>query len=291
MNRSLLCGVCIAGVLALPGPATASGLVALGDSFSSGQGATSFDPATTGHGNTCWRSPQAWPNVLAAALAVTALPSLACDGARTPEVVTSDRRRHEVERRTSQVARIAGDPAIITITIGGNDIGFADVLGHCVGDRNCVKRYHKSTGDLIEADIATLERELPDVYRAIARAAPGARVVVVDYPQLFPSAVPGREVGNCAAYSAISRREVRYLNARGASLNRAIRRAAGRAGVTVVDVEDAFAGHELSCSGKDPYVNKLRLRAGWPLYRKTSFHPTVGGHARLAAVVAARLRQ
>lgn len=270
-------------------PASAAGVLALGDSYSSGQGAGAYDRATTGGGNTCWRSGRAWPQRLAQRLGLTALPSLACDGARTPEVVTSDKRRNQVERRVSQLSRIAGSPEIVTITIGGNDVGFASVLRHCVAERNCVKRYARPTGDLLLADIRNLERELPGVYRAIQAAAPTARVVVVGYPRLFPRAIPRSEVGNCAAWNRISSAEVRYLNARTGSLNEAIRRAAVGGNVGFVDVAEAFDGRELRCTGGG-FVNRLRLRAGVPPYQRSSFHPTAAGHERIAEVVAATLQ-
>jgi hypothetical protein len=46
-------------------PAGAQSLVALGDSFSSGQGAPPYELGTAGRGNTCYRSDQAWPMLLA----------------------------------------------------------------------------------------------------------------------------------------------------------------------------------------------------------------------------------
>jgi lysophospholipase L1-like esterase len=267
----------------------AAELLALGDSYSSGQGVGTYEAGTTGHGNTCFRSDGAWPQVFAARLGLTPFPSLACSGARTPEIVTSDRRRREVERRVSQLARISGAPRIITITIGGNDAGFAEVLAHCVLERSCDRRYVTPTGDRVEEAIRRLGRELPGVYAAVQAAAPRARVIVVGYPRIFPRAAPGRESDNCAAGRRISNREGSYLNARARSLNIAIRRAAKQADVGFISVAGAFEGHELRCTG-DSYVNRLRLRAGFPPYRPSSFHPTKQGHARLAAVVAARMR-
>jgi lysophospholipase L1-like esterase len=271
-----------------PPAARADGLLALGDSFSSGQGAGIFDPGTTGHGNTCFRSALAWPQVLAQRLSLRALPSLACSGARLPEVVTSDARRHEAERRQSQISRITGSPGVITLTIGGNDVGFAQVLGTCVVSGNCVASYRKPSGDVLLRRIRQLEQDLPGAYAAVRARAPHARLVVAGYPRLFPKSGDVDAGGNCAAGRRISDDEATYLNARTAALDAAIRRAAARAGVTYVDVRAAFAGHELRCSGIS-YVNRLVLRPGIPPYRPGSFHPTAAGHARLAEVVAARL--
>jgi len=220
---------------------------------------------------------------------LSVLPSLACNGARVPELISSDARRTQRERQTSQIARIAGRPSLVTLTIGGNDIGFASVLARCGVSRNCVKHFVGPTGDKLQIAIRNLGGELPLVYRAVRASAPAARVVVPGYPRIFPPVVPGRSSKNCAAWRAFSSAEVRYLNATTNSLNDVIAGAAKRAGVTFVDVSNAFAGHELRCTGLS-FVNPFRPRAGVPPYIKSSFHPTALGHARLAEVIDARLR-
>jgi lysophospholipase L1-like esterase len=269
---------------------TIPGLVALGDSYSSGEGAGNYDPETIRDGNSCHRSADAWPLQLATRLKLDGL-SLACSGAETPEVLRSGVRKGK-ERDVSQISRIGPPPEIITITIGGNDIGFADVLGHCVGvkigEKDCVERYALPGHDLIQDDIDDLERELPGLYRAIQQAAPGSRLVVVGYPRIFPPASAGPHTPNCAAWSRISDHEAQYLNDRGHALDEAIQRAAAAAKVEYVDVEDAFDDHELRCKGAS-YVNRLELRLGWPPYRHESFHPNALGQARLADLVARAL--
>jgi lysophospholipase L1-like esterase len=218
--------------------------------------------------------------------------SLACNGARSADVVTSDLRRDESERETSQVVRIRPGADIVTITIGGNDVGFAEVLGHCIGDifRPCDRRYRQPEGDLLEGRIQRLATELPGTYDAVRRAAPEARIIVVGYPRIFPRVVPRRPVENCAApWGPINSRETRYLNARTRSLNGAIGRAAETAGVEYVNVMGEFEGHELRCQGTS-FVHSLRKQPKFPFYRPDSFHPNLAGHQRLASVVARQVR-
>jgi lysophospholipase L1-like esterase len=259
-------------------------LLALGDSFSSGEGAGSYDPDTNTDGNTCHRSPLAWPVRVAEILELNALPSLACSGAVIADVM-EDGHGHEAERRRSQLGRIGGDPKLITISIGGNDTGFADVLGDCVtGD--CIEKYDKPSGDVLERRAAEVGDRLPEVYRAIQRKAPGARLVVMGYPRLFPDDARALPVGNCAAADRVSANETAYLNSATRTLNAAIAAAAREAGATFVDVTDAFDGKELRCSGES-YMNRLRILPR-RLF-KASVHPNASGHARLAEVVAARI--
>jgi lysophospholipase L1-like esterase len=261
-------------------------LLALGDSFSSGQGAGSYDPDTTGDGNTCFRSRLAWPQLLARRLSLVSLPSLACSGAVTRHVSVDDPSREEPERRRSQVGRISGEPDVVTITIGGNDVGFAGVVERCVLENDCTRRYRTPAGDLLDREIARLAARLPGVYEAARDAAPNARLVVVGYPRLFPEGRPSSPAAdNCAAARRVSTREAAYLNDRTRALNAAIAGAARLSGAEFVDVTEAFDGAELRCTGAS-FVNRLRLRE--KLF-PASFHPTAAGYERLAGVVAAQL--
>lgn len=262
-------------------------LVALGDSYSSGEGVGQYDAATDTRRNSCHRSAYAWPLLVADRLRLQS-DSLACSGAKTPEVLTSGARTDELERSVSQISRIDRRPEILTITIGGNDAGFADVLSHCVIENDCVTRYTNSGHDEIQAKILGLEKVLERLYVEVQRVVPGTRLVVVDYPRIFPRAYPRRHNRNCAAWDRISDREASWLNDRGRALDDAIARATERAHVEFVEIANAFDGHELSCEGGS-YVNPLRLRAAWPPYTPESFHPTGEGQARIAEIVTGKL--
>ena len=265
---------------------TGERLLALGDSFSSGQGAGSYEPDTNGDGNTCFRSRDAWPGLVAKRLRLVALPSLACSGAVIDHVIRSDPKRKQDERDASQLSRIDNDPGLITITIGGNDAGFADVLKECVtGD--CVQAFDRPSGDVLANEAAKLARRLPAVYRAISGRAPRAKLVVVGYPRLFPEQRPRRPSPSCAAWRRIDRFEVSYLNRSTLTLNAAIAAAAAEAGADFVDVTDAFKDHELGCA-PGSYLNRLQVR---PRLFPASFHPNAAGHERLAQVVATALAE
>jgi len=258
-------------------------LLALGDSYSSGEGAGDYEPGTNTPSNTCHRSRSAWPALVAEERRLQGLPSLACSGATVADVVVG-RVHGQAERLRSQIGRIAGDPDVLTVTIGGNDLGFRSILVHCIA-LNCIRHYRQASGDLLDAKIDALARRLPDVYRAIQAAAPRGRVVVVDYPRLFPNSGPNNPIPNCAANGAITPAEGNYLNSKVERADVAILDAAREAGVDAVDVSNALEGGELSCSGKQ-YINHvslhLKLLSG-------SFHPNADGQERLARVISDRL--
>src|SRR5690606_16302030 len=87
-------------------------VIALGDSYSSGLGAGHYQGG-------CVRAPRAWRHLIVGE-AVTDRPSLACSGAQIPEA------RAQLE----QLAQLPGESGgrLITLTVGGNDVGFADEL-------------------------------------------------------------------------------------------------------------------------------------------------------------------
>lgn len=259
-------------------------LVALGDSFSSGEGVPPFDSQTDTKTNRCHRSPRAWPIKLASRLALS-VQSEACSGAVTEDLLTDDPSRKEPERRVSQLARLRElrDVSVVTLTVGGNDIGFAEILAKCATAPRCDRHYTAGGSDRIDVRIETLRRALPGAYQSVQEAAPGDRLVVMGYPRLFPKRPP---LLTCSALSTIGQKEERYLNGKTATLNAAIRGAANEAGARFIDVEDAFDGHEVSCSNiKDQYLNHLKL-ARRDVVSSDSFHPNEAGHARLAEVAA-----
>ena len=263
-------------------------LLVLGDSYSSGQGGGDYEDGTDGDGNTCFRSATAWPLQFAGRLGLTVLHSLACSGATTVDVVDGrppDDPDAEDERLVSQVDRITGNPGVITLSIGRDDVRFAEVLQTCI-EHDCVKAFTKpGGGDILQDRIARLRAKLPGVYRSVAAHAPRARVIVIGYPRLFPTVKVARPAPDCAVLRQITSDEMDYLNERITSLDVAISDAAAEAGVEFVDVADAFDGRPLGCRLRS-YLNRLSLSIN---RLPASFHPNSEGQRRIADVFASRL--
>lgn len=224
--------------------------------------------------NTCHRSTHAWP-VLLAWRADAEVFSLSCSGARLADVAGG------AASQAARLARAAG-VRLVTVTVGGNDVGFAGVLRRCATRLRCDRYYANHGRDLLRARIGTLARRLPGAYAAIRRAAPSARVVIVGYPRLFP---PRPSRFTCAALSSIGPEEIRYLNARVADLDLVVGDRARAAGAGYLDVLDAFAGHAVGCTGAQ-WVNHFS-----PTHLTYSFHPNAAGHRRLADLVERWLRR
>ncbi len=113
--------------------------------------------------------------------------NLACSGARIEQLTNSWPEKGE----GAQIPVAASlHPDVVSLTIGGNDLGFAGVLGQCFVAPRCDK---DGTLARVRAMLPGLENRLTTVYRSL-RAKTRAHVVVVGYPRIFPTS----KAHNCA---------------------------------------------------------------------------------------------
>lgn len=233
---TLVPGAGVAVTQAEPGPVN---YVALGDSYSSGLGAGDYDTEN----ESCSRSANAYGQLWANANDPASFTFAACAGATTTSV-TSD-----------QLPELTADTTLVSITVGGNDVGFSDVMVDCVlrPDDGCLAAIDQAE-DLMDS---TLPGDLDALYSAIRDQAPDAHVVVLGYPHLYYM------TDRCLGLSNTKRAA---LNDGSDHLNTVIEKAAADHGFTFSDVRDEFAGHEL-CSGDD-WLNSVT----WPIGE--SYHPT-----------------
>ncbi|MCM1966864.1 MULTISPECIES: SGNH/GDSL hydrolase family protein [unclassified Streptomyces] len=231
------------------GPANAAadfGYVALGDSYSSGVGAGNYDSAS---GN-CKRTSRAYPALWAAAHSPQTFSFAACSGARTGDVMSG------------QLTPLNAGTDLVSITIGGNDAGFSDVMTTCVlqSEATCVSRVNQAKAYVD----STLPGQLDQVYNAIHSRSPGARVVVLGYPRFY------KLNGTCVA--GLSEGERAAINGASDYLNAAIAKRAANHGFAFASVAGAFTGHEI-CSGSEWLHSLNWLNIG------ESYHPTAAGQS------------
>jgi GDSL-like Lipase/Acylhydrolase family len=265
----------------LPVPSEPLDYVALGDSYSSGEGVPPFDPDSNTADDRCHRSTLAYSRVFAPGTYRLRRSFFACSGAVTENVGMLDAAGapggtvQYPPEGTVQLGRLDAtrwsDTDMVTLTIGGNDAGFAGVLTRCL-----VLRCHR--GRAARRLIFKISREvrpkLASTYASLARTAPNATVFVLGYPQLFPERPRRRcPIGK----RVVSADKQRFLRRRGEQLNRVIRNAAAQAGFHFVGVERAFAGHE-PCGRKKEWIHAIVL----PRNRVYSFHPNQRGQRAYA---------
>src|ERR1017187_5737058 len=139
-NRRRIIGLVVLclGVLAPAAAAAAQPqYVALGDSYSSGVGTRVFYKEE----GSCSRSPDAYGPRIAAARAYS-LSFQACSGATTTEV------------NSKQLGTLSTSTSLVTITIGGNDAGFSNVIINCA-------LYYFTCGSAISEADSFIKNKLP----------------------------------------------------------------------------------------------------------------------------------
>lgn len=143
----------------------------------------------------------------------------------------------------------------MTLTVGGNDAGFAQVLQDCVRlTGGCTKPERRRQ---ILAAAGGLEPQLVATYEAIEQAAPNAAIIVLGYPQLFPKHFVRQAV--CPKLAALYDTDTQSFMRGAADLLRAtIETATAQAGVQFIDVTPDFRGHEI-CGAKGDWLEGLVL--------------------------------
>lgn len=165
--------------------------VAMGSSFASGSGIAPYDPAAPAR---CQRSTQNYAHQLARKRKLV-LTDVTCGGATTAHILGP------WNELPPQVEALTADTALVTITIGGNDIGYIGglIAGSCGGDPKSAagaqplcqmiaagRRGGATMPAPTEAGWAKVEEALAGIVQEIRRRSPRARIIFVDYLTVLP---------------------------------------------------------------------------------------------------------
>lgn len=253
--------------------------VAMGDSFQSGEGARDYGdtkddltrmgpdsglPPTgkpvrdfEGQDEGCHRSPNAYGPRVAEALGYSGsdFTFAACSGALSQHI-----RSESFKGEVPQIEELGPDVELVTLGIGGNDVGFADTLTKCIkGTKPCNETEYDSVWRLMEKLVRRPQgpgtrSTLENTYLAVLEAAPNARVLILGYARFFPEDAHQ----NALKCSGIGVAEQEWVNGTVGMLNLFIattvsRLAAEGHDIAYVDIEDVGTDHEL-CGGWQPTI-------------------------------------
>jgi lysophospholipase L1-like esterase len=218
--------------------------VALGDSYAAGTGAGDYIRST----GSCVRSANAYPEQWADRHAPASFVSAACNGATTSGVLSR------------QLAALNARTTLVSITIGGNDAGFAHVMETCVFEWDSACRNVVSSAEAFVA--GTLPGRLDATLRAVRAHAPSAKIVVVGYPDMY-------DLSRSADCIGLGTAKRTALNQGANDLDRALSAAAARNGDVFADVRGHFSGHEVCDSAS--WLHSVTFPFG------DSYHPNADG--------------
>ncbi|WP_022910936.1 SGNH/GDSL hydrolase family protein [Aestuariimicrobium kwangyangense] len=248
-----------------------SGYVALGDSFAAGTGVGDAS-------GPCLASSSAYPELLS-----TRAVSVACSGATSASLTAQIAAANDLSPAASdQGQRTLFRAQQVTLTLGGNDVGWLSVLRSCLAPS-------PSCGAATQASALAISSQPARTAAAVQQlrlAAPHARILVTGYPKLFD---PAAATCTVAPGLAVQSAALAPLDQLALGLNRAIAAgvtAAGDPNVEYVDVTDEFEGHGL-CRGADAWINPLIILGvdpvtSAPVISPASFHPNAAGERAYA---------
>lgn len=244
--------------------------VALGSSMAAGPG---IRPAVVGAPRAAGRAQRNYPHLIANALNLE-LVDVTFSGATTAHLLTE--RQHGAP---PQVEALDGSETLVTITVGGNDVGYVPLLMAATLPR--VTRLVPRIGALLDRE--NRQQALDEVHgalwavgTAVRERAPHARVLFVDYLTLLPP--PGTPAGRLPDDVADLARHV------AAELERHTAAAAEATGCEIVHAGQASRDHHPWSTV--PWTVGASLPLPW---RPWPFHPNAAGMAAVAEMVTARL--
>jgi lysophospholipase L1-like esterase len=265
----------LAATLALgAGSASGADWVGLGDSYAAGPLIPNQQLDPLG----CLRSDHNFAHLAAAQLGQS-LRDVSCSGATTDDMTHSQ----DVSPGTNppQFDALSADTRTVTLQIGGNDIGFTEIIENCASvspfGHPCQDQYVVNGHDEIAARIAATAPKVTAVIQGIHARAPQARVFVVNYAAILPETGRG-----CWPTVPLAWADVPYLRGVEKALNAMLAQQAAANGATIVDDYTASIGHDACKLSSTKWVEPLI-----PTHAAAPFHPNARGEAGIAGVVAA----
>ena len=229
-----------------PAQAAAGDYVALGDSYSAGVG-------TRAKVDDCYRSPYGYPALVAQTYGLN-LDYQACTGATTSSVIDS------------QLGTLGSGTGYVTMTIGGNDVGFSSILTECAQPG-----WMSDCEGAIAGGRAILRDQLPgrydNLFGQVRTKAANAAVTVGGYPRIFNGE-------DCNALTFFAPDEQSSLNTATGELNTLARGKATGAGFRFIDPTGSFTGHAV-CDDPE-WINGLSNPV------EESYHPNRAGNVGYA---------
>lgn len=224
---------------------------ALGDSYASGYGVGPY--------SACGQSAAAYALHIDGRKHIALDDFVACAGATTASLVSG-----------GQLDALDSQTRLVTLSIGGNDIGWSNAVRACLGgtDAQCAGSIALVRG-VVQSQ---LPGRLDALDAQIAADAPNASVLVVGYPRLFSP-----EYGD---YLGASTAEQQALNDGADLIDSVIAAAAQAHGFQFVDVTRRFDGHGVNSD--DPWITSPSDPA--------ALHPNTEGWQALTAAVTAAYR-
>lgn len=287
--------------------------LSLGDSYTSGEGAFNYKAGTDTDGNLCHLSMHSYPlRIARERFSLHSGQSIACSGAKLADIGSLSQKYKGQARDGKPLEQLDSgrledvlsnfrpgyipqgsfvkryQPEAISVSIGGNDIGFGNIIERCVVPKISLSRAgndcYRTYEDRLEV-LQLVDKTIPGwikLFKQLGKSSPLSRLYVIGYPSVVNSQ------GYCETNVRLSQAELEFADNLTAYLNDRIRQAAMEAGAYYIDISSALVGHRL-CEGKwySQAVNGITAGKdikikGLRALGRESFHPNALGHELVA---------
>jgi lysophospholipase L1-like esterase len=266
--------------------------VALGDSYTSGPKI----PPQTGAPAGCDRSGRNYPALVAKELGLKTADfrDVSCSGATIADLTAPQSTDNGTN--PAQLSALSATTKLVTLGIGGNDIGFSSMMTKCVAtgtlfkiadkltditdNAPCKEKYASGSTDEVAQKIRATGDRLTRALSEIERRAPEARVYIVGYPAILP--VKGTA---CGRGLPLAPGDVTFLRQKQQELNTMLSDRARAAGGTYVDTFTPSSGHDACSPANTRWIEPLR-----PSSPAAVVHPNEHGERGMATAVLRALK-
>jgi GDSL-like Lipase/Acylhydrolase family len=227
----------------------------------------------------CLKSDHNYPHLAAGGIGLP-LRDPSCSGATTDDM-TQPQNVDPDGPNPPQFNSLDATTRVVSLTIGGNDIGFSDIAESCITynpfSHPCKDKYDSGGVDQIHNRIVATAPKVAAVLQGIHARSPSARVFVVNYPAIFPETGYG-----CWPQMPIAYQDVPYLRAKEQELNQMLATQAAGNGASLVSWYTASIGHDACKSSSVRWVEPLV-----PGNSAAPIHPNLAGMQGAANVLVA----
>jgi len=256
-------------------PPIADTYVAIGDSYTAGPLILNQSLEPLG----CLRSDRNYPRIARTKIKAPKFVDVSCSGATTTHF--ANEQGVTPGPNAPQFNAVNAFTKVLTIGIGGNDIGFSSIVKNCATldpfSKGCKGDYVVDGRDLLAEKINATAPKIDQVLVEAKRRAPSAKIFVVGYPTILP------ETGNgCWPTVPIVGSDIVYLRGVAKNLNAMLQARAAANGVYYIDTATSSIGHDMCAS--DKWVEAII-----PTTDAAPVHPNAKGMANTGNVVAASI--
>ncbi|MEZ5139932.1 MAG: SGNH/GDSL hydrolase family protein [Acidimicrobiales bacterium] len=278
IRRLSIGAVALAAVVGLgltscePAPDT---YVALGDSYTAGPLILNQSLEPLG----CLRSDRNYPRIAKPQIKAAKFVDVSCSGATTSDFF--EEQGVTPGPNPPQFNALNANTKVVTIGIGGNDIGFSSIVKNCATldpfSSGCKGDYVVNGVDALANKIDATAPKIDKVLVETKKRAPNAKIFVVGYPTIIPETGSG-----CWPVVPIVSGDITYLRGVAKKLNAMLKARAIANGATYVDTATSSIGHDMCSSSK-------WVEAIVPTTDAAPVHPNAAGMRNTGNVLAAAI--